>query len=318
MSNLKIGTRLDMGLPTYEELSGHAKLAEKLGYDAVWVRDHVSLEAVTGQAECFEVWTIMAALARDTSKVKIGSLVLCTPFRNPALLAKMATTLDLISNGRLYLGIGAGHKESEFQEYGYEFPSPGARLGMLSEAIQIIRLMWTERRPSFEGKYYQIKNALNEPKPIQQPMPSIMVGASGPRAMRVVARYADAWNAPDTDWDFYTNRRQLLADLCEEYGRPRDAVRHVVTIPVIVDRSESAAQARLEKVLRDRPGQQYLRDRIKTGTPEQIAEAFKPYLDLGVREFITSFWELDRQAEGIETFGSDVRPLLDQMVLATA
>lgn len=318
MSDLKIGTRLDMGLSSYDELSGHAKLAEKLGYDAVWVRDHVSLESTTGQAECLEVWTVMSALARDTSRIKIGSLVLCTPFRNPALLAKMGATLDQVSNGRLYLGLGAGHKESEFEEYGFQFPSPGARIRMLSEAIQIIKLMWTERRPSFEGKYFQIKNALNEPKPVQKPAPSIMIGASGPQAMRVVARYADAWNAPDTDWDFYTSRRQLLGDLSEEFGRPRDAVRHVVTIPIIVDRSESAAQARLEKVLRDRPGQQYLRDRIKTGNPEQIASFFQRYLDLGVREFITSYWESDRQAEGIETFGTEVRPLLDQMIMAKA
>ena len=191
---LRIGTRLDPGVPQYSDLREATELAERLGYEAVWVRDHVSLADTTGQEECHEVWTIMTALAAQTERIKVGSLVLCTPFRNPALLAKMGATLDHLSGGRLILGMGAGHKEAEFREYGYDFPRAGDRVTMLDEAAAIVRLMWTEHRPSFEGRFYRIEGALNVPKPVQQPTPTIMIGGDGPRMLRVIARRADAWN----------------------------------------------------------------------------------------------------------------------------
>ncbi|GIW08900.1 MAG: LLM class F420-dependent oxidoreductase [Dehalococcoidia bacterium] len=313
MGDVRFSTRLEMGLPTYEELRDHARLAERLGYEAVWARDHVSLEYVTGEDTCLECWTILSALARDTTSVMLGNLVLCVPFRNPALLAKMASTLQVVSHGRLILGLGAGHVRSEFDEYGYDFPSPGDRVRMLREATEIIRLMFTERRPSYEGRFYRIKNALNEPKPT--PVPPIMIGATKPRAMRVVARYADLWNSPDDFEGFYAGREELLR-ACDEIGRDPAEIRMVARLSVIVDRDEAEARRRHERVCQARAGQPYLRHRIIVGTPEQVAERAAPLVDSGVRDFITAFWETERQAECLETFMSEVAPLIRQRAAA--
>lgn len=309
MSEVRFSTRLEMGLPSYEAVRDHARLAERLGYDAVWARDHVSLEYVTGEDTCLECWTVLSALARDTTSILLGNLVLCVPFRNPALLAKMASTLQLVSNGRLILGLGAGHVRSEFDEYGYDFPPPGDRVRMLREATEIIRLMWTERRPSYEGRFYRIKGALNEPKPT--PIPPIMIGATRPRALRVVARYADLWNSPDDLEGFLASREELLR-ACEEVGRNPDEIRMVARLSVIVDRDEAAAKRRHDRVCEARAGQPYLRHRILVGTPEQVAEKAGPLAASGVREFITAFWETDRQAECLEEFMTEVAPLIRQ------
>ncbi|MCS6801962.1 MAG: LLM class flavin-dependent oxidoreductase [Chloroflexota bacterium] len=313
MNAVRFGTRLEMGLPNYEAVRDHARLAERLGYEAVWARDHVSLEDVTGEATCLECWTVLSALARDTTSILLGSLVLCVPFRNPALLAKMASTLQLASNGRLILGLGAGHVRSEFDEYGYDFPSPGDRVRMLQEAVEIIRLMWTERRPSYRGRFFRIANALNEPKPT--PIPPLMIGATRPRALRVVARHADLWNSPDDIEGFLAGREELLR-ACEEVGRDPAEIRMVARLSVIVDRDEAAAKRRHERVCEARTGQPYLRHRILVGTPEQIAERVAPLVAGGVRDFITAFWETDRQAECLEQFMTEVAPLIRQHAAA--
>ena len=314
---LRIGTRLDPGVPAYDDMREATEIAERLGYEAVWVRDHVSLADTTGQEECHEVWTVMTALAAQTERIKVGSLVLCTPFRNPALLAKMGATLDHLSGGRLILGLGAGHKEAEFREYGYDFPRAGHRVQMLDEAAAIVRLMWTEHRPSFTGRFYRIDGALNVPKPEQSPTPTIMIGGQGPRMMRVIARRADAWNIAGGPEEYLALREQM-AQACSEVGRDPASLRHIVSIPVIVDRSESRARERLEAVCAARPGQPYLRDRIWAGSPRQIADRVQPLLDAGVRELITSFWEMEAQAEQIETFAETVWPLLEERVRARA
>jgi probable F420-dependent oxidoreductase len=314
---LHIGTRLDPGVPHYNDLREATELAERLGYEAVWVRDHVSLADTTGQEECHEVWTIMTALAAQTERIKVGSLVLCTPFRNPALLAKMGATLDHLSGGRLILGMGAGHKEAEFREYGYDFPRAGDRVTMLDEAAAIVRLMWTEHRPSFEGRFYRIDGALNVPTPVQQPSPTIMIGGDGPRMLRVIARRADAWNIAGGPEE-YLGLRERMAEACAAVGRDPDTLRHIVSIPIIVDRSEARARERLGAVCDARPGQPYLRDRIWAGSPQQIADRIQPLLDAGVRELITNFWEMEQQAEQIETFAETVWPLLRERVPASA
>ncbi|GIW10664.1 MAG: LLM class F420-dependent oxidoreductase [Dehalococcoidia bacterium] len=305
---VRFDARLEMGLSRYEDLCAHARLAEQLGYTTLWARDHVSLEHVTGETSCLECWTVLSALARDTSRVKLGSLVLCTPFRNPALVAKMAATLQLVSNGRLVLGLGAGHVQREFEEYGYPFPSPGERVQMLQEAVEIIRLMFREHRPSYQGRFFRIHQALNEPKP---PPPPILIGASRPRALRVVARYADLWNSPDDLEGFLAGREELLR-ACAEVGRDPTTLRLVARLSVIVDRDEARARARHERVCQQRLGQPYLRSRILVGSPERIAEQVAPLVKLGVRDFIATFWETDRQAECLEQFMRELAPLIRQ------
>src|SRR5919198_6389231 len=148
----------------YETMSRVAQEAERLGFDSIWLYDHFHTVPQPTQELTFECWTSTAALARDTSTVRIGQMVTCNNYRNPALLAKMASTLDVMSHGRLDFGIGAGWHQEEFEAYGYPFPDGPERLRMLDEALQVIRAMWTEPYANFEGKYYQVRGAINEPK----------------------------------------------------------------------------------------------------------------------------------------------------------
>src|SRR2546423_13429587 len=166
------GWRMDLvgiqdPVEAYETMTHVAQTAEELGYDSIWLYDHFHTVPVPTQEVTFECWTSTAALARDTKPGRIGQLVTCNGYRNPALMAKMASTVDVLSHGRLDFGIGAGWYEEEYQAYGYQFPDGPERLRMLGEALQIFHAMWTQPYATFEGKYYQIHEAINEPKGVQ-------------------------------------------------------------------------------------------------------------------------------------------------------
>jgi probable F420-dependent oxidoreductase len=303
--DLRFGVRLELGAPEYEPVRRAAALAEARGYDAVWLRDHVSLGEALDQPYSLECFTMMAALARDTRRVRIGSLVAAAPFRNPALLAKMGATIDVISGGRLVLGIGAGNVPQEFAEYGYAFPSGGERLERLDEAIQVIRLLWTEERATFRGRHYRVTNAQNEPKPTQRPHPPIVVGVSGPRALRVVARRADAWHIA-AGFEVYRERRELLARYCAAIGRDPTSLPHLVTIYPIIDSEGDRARRRLDALRAARPRAGYLRELVIAGTPDEVIASLQPFLALGVAEFVVFFPEPDQQEASIEAFAEHV------------
>ena len=315
---LRVGVRLEMSLD-YETVSAHARLAEQLGYAHAWVRDHVSLEQTTGLRECLECWTTLAGLGRDTERIGLGSLVLCTPFRNPALLAKMGATLDELSRGRLLLGLGTGFRRSEFEEYGYDYPSRGERVRMLGEAARIVRLMWTEDRPSFDGRHYRIESALNKPKPPQRPHPPILVGARSPRALGVAARHADWWNPPQGLAN-YDETRALVDEACRATDREPTTLRHIVSIAALPDTDGERARVRLDATMGARGGQQALGGLIVAGTPEEVAEHVQPYLDRGVRDFIANFWEPQPEAQEQcqQLFAEEVLPLLRERARASA
>src|SRR5579859_7053509 len=150
----------------YETMIRVAQEAERLGLSSVWLFDHFDSASVPSSAEkmFFECWSSIAAVARETTRIRIGSLVTCNNFRNPALLAKMASTVDVLSHGRLTFGISAGWNEQEYVAYGYEFPQAATRLRQLREALQVIKAMWLEEEAHFEGKYYRVKGAINQPK----------------------------------------------------------------------------------------------------------------------------------------------------------
>jgi F420-dependent oxidoreductase-like protein len=183
---------------TYEQVRDIWKAAEELGFDSAWNFDHfMPILGADTDGACLEGWTMLAALAAETSKIRIGTLVTGNTYRNPALLAKMATTVDHISNGRLYLGIGAAWFGEEHEAYGFPFYTAHERAERLDEALQVITKLWTEDHPSFNGKFYQLKDAPFAPKPVQQPHPPILIGGQGKKwIMPLVARYAQAWNAP--------------------------------------------------------------------------------------------------------------------------
>ena len=180
---------------SYQEICDVARNAEKAGFHSFWVSDHFfGGPGGTPDRNCLEAWTLLAALARDTTKIRLGVLVAAIQYRNPALQAKMAASVDHISGGRLEFGVGAGWKEDEYRAYGYDFPSPGDRVEQLRDGLEITRRLWQDDRATYHGKHYRIDDAVCAPKPTQRPRPPIWIGGSGQRVMRLAARYADGFD----------------------------------------------------------------------------------------------------------------------------
>ncbi len=203
----------------YPELEQFWRTADELGFEAIWNYDH--FYGLTEDTKpTHEGWTTLAAMAVVIRKTRIGCMVTGVTYRNPAILAKMAVTVDHISGGRLDFGIGAGWHENEHRGYGIEFPSAGTRVAMLDEALTVIRRLWTEERVTFDGRFYTLQDAICEPKPIQRPHPPIIVGGSQPKMLRVIARHADEWNMPSYEgpqqWGEASTR---LTEACTDLGR---------------------------------------------------------------------------------------------------
>ena len=180
---------------SYPEIRDLAQTSERAGFDSFWVSDHFfgGAEGVPDR-NCLEAWTLLSALARDTTKIRLGVLVAAVQYRNPALQAKIAAGIDHISGGRLEFGLGAGWKEEEYRAYGYPFPSPGERVEQLRDGLEITRRLWQDDRATYHGKHYRIDDAVCAPKPTQRPRPPIWIGGAGPRVMRLAARYGDGFD----------------------------------------------------------------------------------------------------------------------------
>ena len=180
---------------SYDEVRDLARRAETSGFDSFWVSDHFfGGTGGTPDRNCLEAWTLLAALARDTQRIRLGVLVAAIQYRNPALQAKIAAGVDHMSGGRLEFGVGAGWKEAEYRAYGYAFPPPGERVEQLKDGLEITRRLWSEERATYHGKHYRVDDAVCAPKPAQRPRPPIWVGGEGPRVMRLAARYADGFD----------------------------------------------------------------------------------------------------------------------------
>ena len=196
-----------------------AVLAEQLGYDSVWVYDHFHNVPTPAHEAVFECWTVMAALAEATSTIRLGQMVSCTSYRPPALTAKITSSIDVISGGRLEWGVGAGWYDHEYRAYGYEFPTAKVRIGMLREAVEIVTAMWREPDTTYEGEYYQVRGAQCDPKPVQQPRPPVWIGGGGEQlTLRVVARLADKANFGGKPHE-WAHKRDVLHAHCAAVGR---------------------------------------------------------------------------------------------------
>jgi len=248
-----------------------------------------------------EAWSTLAALARETTSVRLGTLVSGVTYRNPALLAKMATTLDVISGGRAMLGIGAAWNDEEHIGYGFDFPPIGERMDRLDEALTIIRAMFTEDRPTFVGRHYRINDVLNVPRPIQPGGPRILVGGGGEkRTLKIAARHADLTHWFPLGLDALRRKNEVLDGYCDEIGRDPATIERTMATPVVVAGSDDEAQSLLERMPAER------RPHVKVGTPEQMAEALQPYLDDGFTGF-TFNNSLYRTPEQIATVGELLR-----------
>jgi F420-dependent oxidoreductase-like protein len=214
----------------YPVLEQFWRAADELGFHSVANYDHF-YGLIDNTVPTFEAWTSLAAMAAVVSRARVSCLVTGVTYRNPAVLAKMAVTVDHISGGRLDFGLGAGWHEAEHRGYGLEFPSAGTRVAMLDEALTVIRRLWTEESVSFEGRFYTLRDALCEPKPLQRPYPPIVIGGEKPKMLRVIARHADEWNVPSHgDVAEWARTSANLDEACEEVGRDPSEIRRSVQL----------------------------------------------------------------------------------------
>jgi alkanesulfonate monooxygenase SsuD/methylene tetrahydromethanopterin reductase-like flavin-dependent oxidoreductase (luciferase family) len=267
-------------------------------FDSLWFPDHVQY----GQHPVAEAWTLLAfALARYPDK-RCGHEVLCNSFRNPALLAKMAATAQIISGGRVVLGIGAGWNAEEYQAYGWPFPPARTRIAQLAEAIELIRALWADAPARYDGQHYQIAGAYCEPRP--SPAPPIMIGGEGERyLLRAVAQHADWWNYGFKDLDAYAHKQAVLRQHCQAAGRDYGQIVQVVRVGVLIGETEQEVRR-----LRDAPGVRPL-DHGVAGTPEQVAEALRAIIDQGANRLTVHFVDAPRP-DGTLLFAQAVLPHL--------
>ena len=287
-----------------------ALAADDAGWDSVWTWDH--LLAIFGPWEqpLFEGWSLLTAVGALSSRVRLGLMVGANTFRNPGLVAKVATTLDHVSNGRAVLGIGGAWFEREHDAFGIEFfDSPGQRLDRLDESVMLLRRLLDGERFSHEGRFYTFHDALCTPRPIQAHLP-ILVGGSGPKkTLRIVAQRADGWNTSGPV-DEVRARLDILAEHCADVGRDIGTIEKTFSFPIIIDNDRGAALARYEALLA-RNGIQVMEAATSPvlGSPAAVADTLRPYLELGFTTVIVRMpapydrVTIDRMAE--------VRELLD-------
>lgn len=269
--------------------------ADKIGFDSLYAYDHlIPFFKHDIEKNIFESFTLLSATATITKRIKIGQIVTCNSYRNPALLAKMVSTLDVISKGRMELGIGAGWYEKEYLAYGYDFPSHIERIKQLDESLSIIKEMWIKNSASFEGNYYTIKEAVCNPKPIQKPHPTIMVGGSGEKyLLKVVAKHANRYNIFFGTPNEMKRKITILKDHCSKIGRDHKEIQYSVVLPCIITESgEDINQIVARYKRRDKTVEQsldFLVGGITIGTPEKIINALNQYIEIGVSHFIIQF-----------------------------
>lgn len=243
---LRFGLFLGQNHYTWPEIVEQFRLAEELGYDHAWGHDHFVATREGPEGIMLEAWTVLAGLAAVTSRIRLGILVTGNTYRHPAMLAKQAVTADHISGGRLILGMGAGWHEQEHAMYGYPFPSPKERVDRFEEALRVLELLQTEERPSFVGRYYQLREAIFDPKPVQQPRIPLLVGTQGARMIRITGRYADMWDIPGNA-EGLEEKVRLLDEACARAGRDPSEVRRQVRGPIEVTHSEAAFREFVER-----------------------------------------------------------------------
>lgn len=305
MSKVDFGVMLRQQKIDFEDIKETALLCDDLGYHSVWFYDHVLGQGLV-DIDIYEPWTLMSALSTVTSNIKLGTMVLCNGFRHPPLLAKMASTLDVISSGRVEFAIGAGWFEEEFDAYGYEFPDTKTRIEMLRESVSILKAMWTQEKASFNGKYYEVNDALCNPKPVQKPHIPISIGGSGEKyLLKLVAELADEWNSPASTAIDFDHKLSVLKKHCDEVGRDINNISiSQQTVCVLVEK-ESELEEKMVKAQR-RYG--FFGDISKfgiIGTPDTCINKIYSDIEKGISKY-TIFFSDVMKPETINLFAKEV------------
>jgi F420-dependent oxidoreductase-like protein len=314
----------------WEAMNGLARyLDEGDAFESIWVFDHFHTVPVPSEEATHEAWTLMAAFAATTSRVRLGQMCSCISYRNPAYLAKVAASVDVISGGRLEMGIGAGWYEQEWRAYGYGFPGPKERLGRLREGVQIFRDMWTTGSATLDGTYYQVDGALCHPRPLQgtshpgserSGIPLWIAGGGEKVTLRIVARNADYANF-DGDPETFAHKSEVLRGHCEAIGRDFDSITRTADYNVFIGETEADVEDRFGfyadtlrkagvEASRIERGVAAMRKGPTAGTPEQIVEALQGLRGLGLEYAITNFFEAAYDRSGIDLFTTQVVPAL--------
>ena len=309
---IKFGLQVAQQQTTVEELKEVWQEAEALGFDTLWTNDHLLPSVGPSDKINLEAWTLLAAMATQTSKIQIGTMVSSNTFRHPSVLAKMATTVDHLSNGRLILGIGFGWFEREHEAFGVPFPKMRERSERLAEALELITALWSANpTASFSGKYYNLVEVPFEPKPIQQPHPPILIGGIGEkRTLPLVAKYASMWNIPMLTPEKIRAKSQVLERLCQEIKRDCDAIERSILTPVYIQTDPAEVKTLLERIAGLRGiSIEEARKMILAGTPAEIRQQIQTYINVGVTHFIVNLRRpglYDRDA--VRIFAKEIIP----------
>ncbi|KJK10273.1 F420-dependent oxidoreductase [Terrabacter sp. 28] len=328
------GWRMDLvGIEPAQQWEAMVNLAKHADdgdvFESIWVYDHFHTVPEPSDEATHEAWTLMAAFAAATSRVRLGQMCTCMAYRNPAYLAKVAATVDVISGGRTEMGIGAGWYEHEWRAYGYGFPKAGDRLGRLREGVQVFRDMWTKGSATLDGTYYQVDGALCAPRPLQgtshpgsaaNGIPMWIAGGGEKVTLKIVAQYADYANVDGTP-DGFTRKSEILEGHCKDVGRDFGSIVRSANYNVVIGETEADVEDRLafngellrrggvpEKKVEEHVAN--LRTQPAVGTPEKIVEMFKDMEARGMTYAITYFGEAAYDRSGIELFEDKVAPEL--------
>jgi alkanesulfonate monooxygenase SsuD/methylene tetrahydromethanopterin reductase-like flavin-dependent oxidoreductase (luciferase family) len=290
----------------FETIRERVQLADELGYDTAWFYDHFYPPGLP-DVPSFDGWTLVSALAVLTKQIRLGQLVLCNGFRHPALLAKQAITLDIISQGRLELGLGTGSYLAEFAEHGLPCPDMATRSEELDEACQIIKLLCSQERSTFEGRHYQLAEAPTALFPVQKPHPRITIGGGGERrTMPLVARHADVWNCPTYSLGELVSKRDAMRRACETSGRDPDSLVFGQQAVVVLAKDASEIDAAQQIAKRRYGGAEWgLKEGGFFGTPDQIVEQVQEKIALGFEQFALFFHDRG-EPETLECFAHEV------------
>ena len=287
------------------------KRSESTGWDIACVTDHFMPATRTREGTVLESWSTLSALAALVPRIRVGTIVLGNTYRNPALVAKMAAQVDIISGGRLLLGLGAGWQENEHEAYGIPFYTMRERLERLEEACQLILSLWTQQRSNFKGRYYQLSDAPLDPKPLQKPRPELMVGGGGERVtLRIVAKHADHWNV----WagpKLMARKTAILEDHCSKVGRDSKTIARSVNMALLIT-SKTEEIDRLAEAITKRLGAHAAdaQDVCLAGNPGQIRDKLNELKEGGVNTvFIpTMFRPLEELRRDMDQFIAEIAP----------
>lgn len=307
---IRVGIYVPQVLLAYEDLVTRARKCDALGFDSFWLFDHL-YGAMLPDHPAFEGWTLATALLTETERLRVGHMVLCATFRHPALLGKMATTLDVISNGRLNVGIGSGSVEQEHREAGIPWGTFAERSEILEETLEIVTRMFAGPRTTYEGRHFQVHDLPNVPPPVQQPRPPIYVGGVGEtRTLPLVARFADVWNVPTYALDRLAAKSAVLDDACVRLGRDPSAIRRSLEAVMVIAPDDASLAEAMTTAERRFGGTGFgLHDGGYIGTPARVADRILEHRDLGFTEFV--FFLHDRAAPAtLELIAAEVLPRL--------